>query len=200
MKYSESQTANQSDVRLQRYRFFLAVLISLIAVPVSTASAQRIRNTIPAGQVPASQLQQPPPLQTFPEITYLQAPKAKRYLLDSGDVLGVFIEGVLGQVGEAPPVNYPPESSRLGPSIGYPIVVRENGTISLPLVDPISVRGLTIEQAEALVKVCLSRRAIVQTKDSYRQESNPCYVATRTHNQRHRDSTRQFGLDANSGK
>ena len=45
-----------------------------------------------------------------------------------------------------------PASSRLGPSIGYPIVVQENGTISLPAVAPIPVRGLTIEQAEALVK------------------------------------------------
>ena len=31
-------------------------------------------------------------------------------------------------------------------------MVQENGTVSLPLVDPISVRGLTVEQAEALIK------------------------------------------------
>ena len=123
-----------------------------LAVAAPDACGQRIRNSIPVDRVQAHQLQQEPSIQTFPEITYLQAPKPRAYLLDSGDVLGVFLEGVLGQVGEAPPVNYPPETSSLGPSIGFPIVVRENGTISLPLVSPIFVRGLTIEQAEALVK------------------------------------------------
>ena len=150
MKLSQAQPFSQNHVRPCRVGLLLAVL--LLIAPASIASAQRIRNSIPAAQVPASQLQQAPPVQTFPEVTYLQAPKPKTYLLDSGDVLGVFIEGVLGQVGESPPVQYPSASSRLGPSIGFPIVVRENGTISLPLVDPISVRGLSIEQAEALVK------------------------------------------------
>lgn len=74
------------------------------------------------------------------------------YRLDSGDVLGVFLEGVLGKSGEAPPVFYPPAGSSLGPSMGFPVVVRENGTINLPLVDPIPVRGLTVSQAEERVK------------------------------------------------
>ena len=129
--------------------FVLFVILALLA---TTASAQRIRNSVPTQQVPTWQLEQRPAVQTFPEVEYLRAPKPKTYLLDSGDVLGVFLEGILGRAGEAPPVNYPPESSGLGPSIGYPIVVRENGTVSLPAVDPIPVRGLTIEQAEALIK------------------------------------------------
>lgn len=152
MKPFITQPANRNDFRLHWVCPLLAVVISLIAVPASVASAQRIRNSVPAEQVPPAQLQQAPPVQSFPEITYLQAPKPQTYLLDSGDVLGVFLEGVLGQVGEAPPVHYPPTSSRIGPSLGYPIVVRENGTVSLPLVKPISVRGLSIQQAEALIK------------------------------------------------
>ena len=129
----------------------LMLMLMLMLLP-AIASAQRIRNSVPAQQVPAWQLKQRPAVQTFPEVEYLRAPKPKTYLLDSGDVLGVFLEGILGQTGEAPPVHYPPESSSLGPSIGFPFVVQENGTVSLPAVDPISVRGLTIEQAEALVK------------------------------------------------
>jgi len=120
--------------------------------PSATASAQRIRNSVPAQQVPAWQLEQQPTVQTFPEVEYLRAPKPKTYLLDSGDVLGVFLEGLLGRPGDAPPVHFPPESSSLGPSIGFPFVVQENGTVSLPAVDPIPVRGLTIEQAEGLIK------------------------------------------------
>lgn len=131
---------------------YTVVLVSMLLLLPTVASAQRIRNSVPAQQVPAWQLEQPPVVQSFPEVEYLRAPKEKTYLLDSGDVLGVFLEGILGQVDEAPPVYYPPESSNLGPSIGYPIVVRENGTVSLPAVDPVPVRGLTIEQAEALIK------------------------------------------------
>ena len=152
MKPSHTQCTDKANICLQPFRICLAVVVLALPFSAATASAQRIRNSIPVDQVPAVQLQQPAPVQSFPEITYLKAPKAKRYLLDSGDVLGVFVEGVLGESGESPPVNYPPETSRLGPSIGFPIVVQENGTISLPLVDPISVRGLTIEQAEGLVK------------------------------------------------
>jgi len=131
MEISIALPAIRNGFRLFWPSSVFAVVISLIVVPASIASAQRIRNSTPAEQVPASQLQQTPPVQSFPEITYLRAPK---------------------QVGEAPPVHYPATTSRLGPSVGYPIVVRENGTISLPLVKPIPVRGLSLEQAEALIK------------------------------------------------
>ena len=36
----------------------------------------------------------------------------------------------------------------MAPSMGFPMVVREDGTISLPLVPPIEVSGLTLSQAE----------------------------------------------------
>ena len=74
------------------------------------------------------------------------------YRLAPGDVLGVFIEGVLGEVDSSPPVQLPAPEQDLPPSIGFPVVVRQNGTLSLPLVDPINVLGLRIEQAEQAVK------------------------------------------------
>ena len=118
-----------------------------------TVSGQRIQGSVPAQQVPAWQLQQPQrTIDSSPDISYLRQPKPRSYLLDSGDVLGIFLEGVLGEVDGVPPIHYPPAGSSLGPSMGFPIVVRESGAISLPLVDPIPVRGLTIQQAEALIK------------------------------------------------
>ena len=78
--------------------------------------------------------------------------KGEKYLLDAGDILGVFVENVLGKFDEAPPVQIPPPGSGLPPSIGYPVVVREDGTISLPLIEKISVRGMSIEDAENAVK------------------------------------------------
>ena len=159
----EPASANNLDQTISPYPLLLMnlrqlqsapifVLLAMLVLLPAIASAQRIRNSVPAQQVPAWQLEQQPAVQTFPEVEYLRAPKPKTYLLDSGDVLGVFLEGILGRLGDAPPVHFPPESSSLGPSIGFPFVVQENGTVSLPAVDPISVRGLTIEQSEALIK------------------------------------------------
>lgn len=74
------------------------------------------------------------------------------YRLAAGDVLGVFVEGVIGELDSTPPVQVPSPESDLPPSIGFPAVVRQNGTLSLPLIKPIQVQGLRIEQAEQAVK------------------------------------------------
>lgn len=73
------------------------------------------------------------------------------HLVDSGDVLGVYIEGILGRDGDVPPV-YVPQNRFTPPSVGYPIAVQGDGAISLPLVGPIVVRGLTIRGAEAVIR------------------------------------------------
>ena len=111
--------------------------------------------SVPTKSFLNQRLSQRPPLTQRPtpiDSTRLQAPRPSAYLLDSGDVLGVFVEGVLGKVNEMPPVHYPEPGSDVGPSIGYPIVVRQDGTVSLPLVQAIPVRGMTVIQAEDLIK------------------------------------------------
>ncbi|MEI6539753.1 MAG: hypothetical protein WCO86_09535, partial [Planctomycetota bacterium] len=45
------------------------------------------------------------------------------YLLGPGDVLGVYIKGVLGNEEELPPVHFPEDSNR-PPAIGYPVPIR----------------------------------------------------------------------------
>ena len=82
----------------------------------------------------------------------LRQSKPDFYTLDSKDVLAIFVEGVLGNFEDAPPVQLPAPDSDLPPAIGYPVPVREDGTLSLPLIKPIPVRGLTIEQAETLIQ------------------------------------------------
>ena len=73
------------------------------------------------------------------------------HLVDTGDVLAVYVEGFLGKIEEVPPV-YMPQNSEIHPSLGYPIPVREDGTISLPQIRPIMVRGMTIAQVEDMVR------------------------------------------------
>ncbi|MCA9022050.1 MAG: polysaccharide biosynthesis/export family protein, partial [Planctomycetaceae bacterium] len=85
------------------------------------------------------------------DLSLLRQPAPKHYLLDSGDVLGVYIEGVLGQLKDVPPVHFP-RTQEVAPSLGYPIPIREDGTISLPLIGTVFARGLTLTQLEETIR------------------------------------------------
>lgn len=69
------------------------------------------------------------------------------YILGPGDVLGIYIESVLPKGDEPPPIHYPQPGSNLPPASGYPMPIRDDGTISLPYVPPIEVAGLNLVQA-----------------------------------------------------
>ena len=110
-------------------------------------------NAIPAELVPPEFLAPPQANKQPIDVSLLRNIKPPAYILDQDDILGVFIDGVLGNSqNEPPPVTIPDPQSDLSPGIGFPIPVREDGTISLPLIDPIPVRGLTVGQVEELVK------------------------------------------------
>jgi protein involved in polysaccharide export with SLBB domain len=140
-----------SAAKVYRPWLLLAAAILSSSLTGCTALFSPI-DTIPASRVPPQFLAEPQANKVPIDIARLRLSKPKHYTLDAGDVLGIFIEGVLGRVDEAPPVNVPQVDSDLPPAIGYPIPVREDGTVSLPLVKPIPVRGLTIEQAETLIQ------------------------------------------------
>lgn len=97
-------------------------------------------------------------------LTTLRQPPPKKYVLASGDTLGVYIEGVLGSAEAPPPVNVP-ESADMPPSIGYPFPVRQDGTVSLPYVQPVKVAGLTIEEAEKAVINSYMAKEILRPED-----------------------------------
>ncbi len=85
------------------------------------------------------------------DLSRLGQSKPPAHFVDTGDVLAVYVEGFLGKIEEVPPV-YMPQNSEIHPSLGYPIPVREDGTISLPQIRPINVRGMTIAQVEDMVR------------------------------------------------
>ena len=81
----------------------------------------------------------------------------RQYLVDKGDILGIYIEGVLPYTDSdkpptPPPVNMPTDKSTLDPSLGFPIVVQENGTIALPSIEPVKVKGMTLEQVTDIIR------------------------------------------------
>lgn len=89
--------------------------------------------------------------QTIPD-KFLKANKQDPYLLSPNDVLGIFIKNVTGDDKSLPPVVAFPDS-RLPPSIGFPFVIREDGTVSIPFaLEPIKVAGLSLTEAEKEIR------------------------------------------------
>ena len=133
-----------------RFALALAVLVSM-SMTGCTALFSPL-DTIPASRLPAQFRAEPQASKVPLNPARLRQTRPEFYTLDSKDVLGVFIEGILGNADEPPPVQLANQGSDLPPAIGFPVPVREDGTLSLPSIKPIPVRGLTIKQAEELIQ------------------------------------------------
>lgn len=95
-------------------------------------------------------------------LNYFRQPTNKIYRLAAGDVLGVWIEGVLGEKNTIPPVQAS-RGDQLPPSVGIPVPIREDGRIALPLVDPILVQGLSLAEAQVeIVRIYTKVSKILQ--------------------------------------
>jgi protein involved in polysaccharide export with SLBB domain len=99
------------------------------------------------------------------DLSYLRQEAPAEYLIDSGDVLAIYIESVLGQRAQ-PQINQPLDTTR-PPTLGYPLTVRDDGTLSLPLIQPISVRGKTIPKIERDIRYAytIQRRLLLPGQD-----------------------------------
>jgi protein involved in polysaccharide export with SLBB domain len=53
----------------------------------------------------------------------------------------------------------------LPPSVGYPFPIRDDGTVSLPYVEPVRVAGMTIEEAEKAVVNAYLQKEILRPED-----------------------------------
>jgi hypothetical protein len=140
-----------TSIVFRRQAGLLAAMVFALSQIGCTALMSPI-DSIPADRVPRQFLAEPQANKKQIDLARLRQPKPANYILDADDILGVYIERILGNPEEAPPVTFPAEGSDLSPSIGFPIPIREDGTISLPLIDPIPLRGLTLQQAEELIK------------------------------------------------
>ena len=90
-------------------------------------------------------------------LSFLQQPVPDAYRLDTGDVLGIWVETVMGDKTGIIPVHtqvgpVTRDQRVTSPAAGYPFTVREDGTLHLPQIQPVSVRGMTMTEAETAVK------------------------------------------------
>jgi protein involved in polysaccharide export with SLBB domain len=98
-------------------------------------------------------------LKTIP-LTLLRQQPPKAYLLAPNDILGIWIEGILGEANVPPPVRFS-EQPGLPAAIGFPFPVRDDGTVNLPRVPPVRVEGMTIPQAlDAIQKAYVAEQQL----------------------------------------
>jgi protein involved in polysaccharide export with SLBB domain len=101
--------------------------------------------------------------QTIP-LALLGQERPQAYRIDAGDVLGVWIEGVLGERGQQPPIQPPVrlQNADLPPATGFPIQVQQDGTISLPSIEPLKVAGMTFKEAEDAIRQAYVKAEILR--------------------------------------
>lgn len=128
------------------YRAFsLISVLAALFVSGCAALTNPAANGLPARLVPDELLAESKEDLVELPLSWLSVKTPEVYTLDSGDILGVYIEGILPQTGRNLPISFP----QTGPPVsGVPIVVRENGTISLPWVGEIDVKGLSVQEAQ----------------------------------------------------
>ena len=107
-----------------------------------------VSHGVPVRELPPELLALPKePMQTIP-LSFLRRSSDVERNVAAGDILGIYVEGVLGG-GDAPlPVYSPQIGSDEQPAIGFPIPVRDDGTLPLPLIEPVNVSGLTLREVE----------------------------------------------------
>jgi protein involved in polysaccharide export with SLBB domain len=123
--------------------------------------------SLPASAFPSAVSHSPRGGQEPINFLHLRQDPPPVHLLGPDDVLGIYIEGVLGLSDEAPPVHFP-QNGDIPPAIGYPIPVREDGKLSMPFVPPIPVSGLTLAQAEEEIRKAYTVRQRILAEDRAR--------------------------------
>lgn len=142
-----------SRIARRHLRWLLGLLCCLPSVLIGCAAVTNpVADGIPARFLPPEAFGESKELyQQIPE-AYLRQPPPEIYKLASGDVLGIWIEGVLGEKSAIPPVISTKTEGGRPPALGFPIPVREDGTIPLPLLKQgVKVSGLSLEEAQAAI-------------------------------------------------
>lgn len=147
----------------------MRLVLAMMAVSMSGCSCLDCLKGIPAisvKRVPRSLLGRSRSDMVQISMARLRQLPPKVYQLGPNDTLGIYIENVLGKEDEAPPVNFPEDPSK-PPSIGFPMPIREDGSLALPLIPPLEVAGLTLEQATDEIRAAytITNKILPEGKD-----------------------------------
>ena len=131
------------------YRSLLLVSIALLGGCASVTNS--VADGVPVRRLPVEVLGRPKSdLKPIP-LTLLRQRELDPYTLDRGDVLAVVADDVVAPAGTQVPVRLPDVNSSQA-SVGFPIPVGDDGTISIARLKPINVRGKTLAEVAQLIK------------------------------------------------
>lgn len=110
-----------------------------------------VADGIPVRRLPVEVLGRPKTeLKPIP-LTLLRQRESDAYKLDKGDVLAVVAEEIIAPANTPVPVRLP-DQFNANAALGFPIPVGDDGTISIPRLPAIPVRGKTLAEVEQLIK------------------------------------------------
>ena len=148
-----SETMNPSPAK-QYVRNLIqgVILLQLIGSVGCAALTNPVADGVPVNQLPEEFRGFPREKRILVKTEYLAQPSPDPYRVDAGDLLGIVIEGFLGKEDQIPPIQIVNDEDELA-SIGYPALVQEDGNLTLPSIDPINVKGMSLaEIKDAIIK------------------------------------------------
>lgn len=136
----------------RRPRMSPLLIVALLAHSLGCAALTNpVADGIPVRRVPEEVLGRPKAELIPLPLNLLRQQPPEVYRLDSGDVLAIVADEILTRENQAIPVRLPDVENPTA-AVGVPVPVNEDGTITLPKLAPIPVAGLTVQEAEKLVK------------------------------------------------
>lgn len=136
-----------------------ALLLASTCVSGCAALSNPLEEALPVRRLPPELLGESRQDKRTIPLTMLRQNAPQDYRLAPGDVLGVYIEGVLpatviGQTPPIPPVYFPAQINlgrNLPPAVGFPFPIRDDGAVALPQLAPVQVRDKTVTEAQELI-------------------------------------------------
>jgi protein involved in polysaccharide export with SLBB domain len=158
--------ASLSGNRCRRGILTLGVLTLLCMLGSGCASfSNPVGQGIPVRRLPEEYFAKPKIDSRTIDLKYLCQDPPVVHEVDAEDVLGIFIDGITGEKNVPPPVSLPSTNVPV-PSFGYPYVITPEGTLPLPRLKPLDVKGKTISQVrDAIIDAYLKNKELLPGKD-----------------------------------
>lgn len=149
-----------------RFRLFF-MLGCMLSFPTGCSSLLFKINGIPAREIPSDLLAVTRNYRVPIDYRFLGQTPPSVYRIDSGDVLGIAVDGIFPfspptAPPSALPVNFPDRDNPMPPSTGFPVVVQQDGTIQLPGIDPFSVRQMTVEEVRLAIADAYRKSGVIR--------------------------------------
>ena len=142
-------------VRAKNTMHSIRKIVIVLAASLGLAGCSSVTNPvadgIPVGRVRSELLARSKEDMRDIPVLLLRRHPIEIYKVGPGDTLGIVIDAILGSSEQVVPVR-PGENPDAPPSIGYPVPVRDDGTIALPHIPPIYVQGMSISEIEIAMR------------------------------------------------